>query len=98
MELKELGLDQKTIAQKLGVTESAISQYLSSKRATEVQFNDTVDQSIRHAAKKIIGGGSVIFEMQQLLKKSFEERITCDVHLKMCDLPADCNECFTSSD
>jgi predicted transcriptional regulator len=92
--LKKEGTDQKTIAKKLGVTESAISQYLSLKRATAIEFNTTMQQAIQAAAHQLQKGSNIVYEMQQLLTLSMKEKVTCKLHIKLSNLPHDCTECF----
>jgi len=44
--LKEQGLDQKEIAKKLHITEPAVSQYVNSKRASQIDFDNVFDEQI----------------------------------------------------
>ena len=44
--LKSAGKSQKAIAGLLGVTEAAVSQYFSSKRASQVKFSDSLKKAI----------------------------------------------------
>jgi uncharacterized protein len=52
--VSEHNLSQKETAIILGITESAISQYLKSKRGKEITFNKIELQKIRETAKLII--------------------------------------------
>lgn len=45
---------QKQVSQILGITESAVSQYLNEKRAYELKFNKHEIKEIRKTAEKII--------------------------------------------
>ena len=52
--VKEHKLTQKQVAELLGITEAAVSQYLKSKRAKDVVFDEQVLAQIRKSADKII--------------------------------------------
>lgn len=51
--VQDYKLAQKEIAQILGITESAISQYLKSKRGSELKFSSNELEKIKACAKKI---------------------------------------------
>jgi len=93
-ELKKNGLDQKTIAEKLGVTEAAISQYISGKRASEICFNNKLTSQIKISTKNIIKGEIFVKELQELLKLSKSERLTCKVGKDKGCTPENCEVCF----
>lgn len=52
--ISEFKLSQKQVSKILGITESAVSQYLSSKRGNELKFNKKEIKEIKNAAKKIV--------------------------------------------
>jgi predicted transcriptional regulator len=52
--VKEYKLNQKQVSKILGVTESAVSQYLKSKRANELKFSKTELDKVKKTAEKII--------------------------------------------
>jgi predicted transcriptional regulator len=62
--IKQFGLSQREAAQKLGLTPSAICQYLSKKRGTTDLFDETIIQEITISAERIIknDGTSVVVE------------------------------------
>lgn len=92
--LKQLGLKQTEIANLLGVTTSAISQYLNSKRAAEVKFTNELKQDIKKSAIKIKQGSFLLEETQYLLNKTRDARITCQIHKKFANIPGNCEVCF----
>ena len=93
--LKKLGRNQKEIAKLLGVTEAAVSQYLSAKRANEVQFPEDLAQQIRNAAAKITDRNSMIAETQSILASAKQDRFICKMHEQVTDdIPRGCNVCF----
>ena len=91
-----LGLAQKQVAKRMGITEAAVSQYLSSKRAKEVVFSNAVLDEIRKSAKKIIEDKSTIVpEMMKLTKLTGVMHVMCDLHKKQdVNLPKGCDICF----
>ena len=91
--MKDFGLTQKEIAERLLVTEPAVSQYFTAKRAATVQFEDKVIIKIKEAAKKI---NAVNFqkEMQNLLKMTLHENVTCGVCRDVTHASNSCKVCF----
>ncbi len=92
--LKKQGFDQKTIAKRLHVTESAVSQYVSSKRAAEVVFTARILEYIRTASTMVVDDKSLMIEMQKILAFSHEDKIICKLHEKLSKLPINCDVCF----
>ena len=52
--ISNFNLNQKEISKILGITESAISQYLKSKRGNELKFSKEEFEEIKKVAKEII--------------------------------------------
>ncbi len=98
LNLKELGLEQKAIAKLLNVTEPAISQYLNSRRASQVHFSKHMGGEIKQVARKMIEAKEqlpMVEEMQYLVKRSLLERTTCSIcHEQVAGIPAGCTACF----
>ena len=92
--MKAEGKSQKEIAKLLGVTEPAISQYVSAKRANILQLSDTVKSAIKESARRITSELSLMREMQRLLVLVRQERIVCQVHESLGGAPKGCNVCF----
>ena len=59
----EFGLNETEIADKIGVTTSAVSQYLSNKRGTSTSFDHDIQEEIKKSAQKIMGGENEIKEI-----------------------------------
>ncbi len=93
-ELKSKGLSQKEIAQLLQVTEPAISQYASGKRASGVVFNERVTDAINAVAQQVNTDDELRAHTQALLKVIKDERVTCGVCKTVTSAPSDCNVCF----
>ena len=94
--LAGMKVSQREIAQKLGVTEAAVSQYLNSKRAHQVKLSTKARAQVEAMGKSITQGKIDAFhglnELVGMIKDSGE---MCDIHHqfdKAC--PSKCNECF----
>ena len=62
--MKQFGLSQREAAEKLGITPSAVCQYLSKKRGKTDFFDDTIIQEITISAERIMknNGTDVVIE------------------------------------
>lgn len=98
LELYKMNMSQKEISRSLGITQGAVSHYLSDKRGKEVEFlKNTLSRHIKLGAKKIKEGhnpSDIIFE---LCKKALDLGITCDLHKKYDTIPENCDLCFRRS-
>ncbi len=92
----ELGLAQKQVAERMELTEAAVSQYLSSKRAKEVIFSSAVSGEIKKSAKRIVENReNLVSEMMRLTNLTSVKHIMCGLHKKQdTNLPNSCNVCF----
>lgn len=92
----ELKLTQKQIAEIMGVTEAAISQYLHSKRGKEVVFSKAVLKEIKAAAARIVDNPKeIVPEMVSLSKNTGVMQVMCDLHRKQdANTPKGCDICF----
>ena len=54
--MEKYGLNQKEVAAKLGITDAAVSQYLSAKRGKIKISDGKIQSEIRESAKKIVDG------------------------------------------
>src|SRR3989338_4799419 len=88
------GLSQKNAAIKLGLTESAVSQYLSDKRAAGIKFNEKIAAKISEAVKNILEGSQPIGEIYRLTQQVKFDTTICKIHnMYDSDVPQDCNVC-----
>jgi predicted transcriptional regulator len=99
-ELKKHDLKQKDIAKLLGITESAISQYIKDKRASycyDAFQRPPLKPEIEKAAKTILDQKDpdpavAMREITRLCKLIKDSKIICDIHrkqnpnLKACDI------------
>ena len=93
--LKELNLSQRDIAKKLGVTESAVSQYFKDKRAINVHFNDKVMSEIKNSAKEILRKRDVMNEILRICNFIRSEKVLCTYHkLHDQNVPEGCEICL----
>jgi len=93
--MKQEGLDQKTIANLLGITPAAVSQYINNKRASDFEIENNLKEEFRRSAKKIVKEKTEIFvEVQRLLKILWEKKFVCEVHKMKSWCPEDCGVCF----
>ena len=94
--IKEYGLKQKKVAECLGITEAAISQYLRSKRGKEIKFSEKSMKEIKKAAKDIIHGkGEVINKVYDLCVSMRKSKALCEFHrLRDRKVPKHCDICL----
>lgn len=79
--LKGLGLKQKDVALKMGLTESAVSQYIKDKRANKIKLSLKLKKEIKLSASKIVENKStVIKEINNACNSAKKEKILCKLH------------------
>ena len=94
--IKEYGLKQKNAAECLGITEAAISQYLTSKRGSEIKFSEKAMKEIRESAKEVIENkGDIIKKIYELCVSLRKSKAMCDFHrLQDKKIPKNCEVCL----
>jgi hypothetical protein len=93
--LKEHNLSQKEIAELMGITEAAVSQYKKEKRGKLVELPEHVVSELKISAEKIKAGEVAVFvETQRLLRSIRDDLSICKIH-KILDetVPAECELC-----
>lgn len=101
-ELKKHGLKQKDIAKLLGITESAISQYIKDKRASccsDFFDRPLLSKEIKRSADSIVANAEkspniVIKEINRLCRFIREKRIICEIGKRKYPSRSKCNICF----
>jgi hypothetical protein len=93
--IRDYDMNQKEVANLLGITEATISQYISAKRAGDIKFNRKESAEIKNASAEIVKDKkktvSKIYLLCQKLKKS---KTFCDFHKKHNkDIPKNCLIC-----
>lgn len=91
---KDNGLNQKKIAQILNITESAVSQYVSQKRAKEIVFPKAVLKMIKEAAVKIKDSKTAYQEIQKINTFIKKTKALCAIHKKLEGSLEKCEICY----
>jgi uncharacterized protein len=94
--LKEKEMTQKKAAKILGISEAAVSQYLKSKRAKEIEFSKDAKKRIKEAAHLIIKepkkARTYIYRLSNTLMGSKE---VCKLHMEQDkSVKKGCKVCF----
>jgi uncharacterized protein len=81
--IKQFGLSQRQAAEKLGITPSAVCQYVSKKRGKTELLDDVIIQEITISAERIIknDGHVVVIEtcrLCRLVQKSKDFKVICE--------------------
>ncbi|MEK6823666.1 MAG: hypothetical protein AABY06_01400 [Nanoarchaeota archaeon] len=80
--ISEFKVNQKQISKILGITESAVSQYLSSKRGNELKFSQKEIKEIKKTAQKMIKSKKANEEFYKLCIKLRGAKSLCNLHRK----------------
>lgn len=80
--ISEFKLSQKQVSKILGITESAVSQYLSSKRGNELKFSKKELNEIKKTAQKILKSKKTGEEFYKLCTKLRGTESLCELHKK----------------
>ena len=93
--LNEHKLTQKEIAELIGITEAAVSQYKKEKRGKLVELPEHVVSELKISAEKIEAGEvSVFAETQRLLREIRNDLTICKIHQILDEnVPMDCGVC-----
>ena len=88
-------ISQRKAAKILGITESAISQYLKSKRGKEIKFSADELKKVRSTAKDIISDpDNSMKHLYRLSKNMRGSDSMCKLHKKRdCSIGEDCDIC-----
>lgn len=94
-------MTQAKTAEKLGVSQAAVSQYYRAVRGSRVNFlqNDAdVDQYIKKIAGRIASGElnyiSAMVEFCDICKLIRKKKLICEMHKRGTENLKDCNMCF----
>lgn len=92
--VKKHGLSQRKTAELLGITESAVSQYVNEKRAKDSALSCGIAKAIESSSKRMINRQSnFIIETQKLLRIAQKDGTLCSIHKKYDCVPEKCNYC-----
>ena len=94
--IQDFDLSQKKAAEILGITNAAISQYLSSKRGSEIKFSKDEIAKIKKAAREIIGNEKdVMKKIYQLSVSLRGSKAICGIHMSQDKgVEKGCDICF----
>jgi predicted transcriptional regulator len=100
LELKRHSIRQKDIAAMLGLTGSAVSQYIKAKRASfccEAFEHPPLDSEIKASVKRLLAdrdSATASKEINRICKIIREKKIICDIHRKHNPKACDCKTCY----
>lgn len=93
--IKEHKLTQKAVAELLQITEAAVSQYISGKRASQVKFGNDVLKEIRRSAKRVVKEKIPLFiELERISKLLTVKQVVCEMCKSSNVGLGECNVCF----
>ena len=81
--VEEEKLSQKEASELLGLTQAAISQYLHTKRGSDLKFTKEELALIRAQAKRIRQTKEVMQSLHELCRKLMGGKTMCDLHRKL---------------
>jgi len=89
------GVKQRDVAKILGLTEAAISQYTSGKRASTIIFNKKIRDEIEKSTDRIIKDNiNLNSEIQRICMILRKTKFLCKVHKKFDKIPKECRICM----
>jgi len=94
LSMKNNGMKQVEIADKLGVTKSAITQYINHSRASQINFSVKIKAMINDSVNSINNKMDTMREIQKILVLARNESLVCQVHRSMDKDFENCNVCF----
>ncbi len=84
------GLTQREVANKLYLTEAAVSQYMNGKRGHDLEFDNRMKKEIEDSVENFLKTGNLVREFQELCTKIRQSRLLCAIHEKFGILPEEC--------
>jgi len=92
--LKE-GLKQNEIANKLGLRESTVSQYVKKKRGEGIKFPESIKKEIKKSVKLIINNKKdSLVEIQRICKLTKKQMVLCKLHYSLGFKDKQCEVCL----
>ena len=96
-EMIRQGLSQKQSADKLGLTQAAVSNYMKDKRASGIRLNENIREMIKGSVVNILSKqGDVFTEIYKIVKECEKDLTVCQIHAVYDDVPKECRVCFDS--
>jgi len=78
--MKLNGLNQSRIAELLQIDKATVSQYISKKRGSTVEFDEDIIKEVGRSAKLIHDKISLLNEVQRLLSFTKKNKMLCKIH------------------
>ncbi len=94
LEMLKRGIKKVEISKFLGLTKSAVSQYLHNHRAINFRFNYKIKKKIQESVDKIINNVDSTAEIQSILKLLRENQNICKFHHSLEKIEKGCDICF----
>jgi len=89
------GIKQRNVARVIGMTDAAISQYMSGKRANKIVFNEKIKKEIDKSVEKIIKDNTKLnSEINKICLYLRKTKFLCRVHNKFDKIPKGCRICI----
>lgn len=93
-ELLKERISQRKIADLMGIRKSAVSQYLSGKRA-HVKLGKEILDEIKKSSKRISSNKADCFnEIQRICQLIRQKKVICKISIQLGKAPAGCKRCF----
>ncbi|ATZ60606.1 MAG: helix-turn-helix domain-containing protein [Methanosarcinales archaeon Met12] len=96
-ELLKLGLSQKEVSERLGITQAAVSQYVKEKRGKTMKFKEEAKDAIRRLTNDIAEDGAFDDLIPRLCRICTQIRISgelCELHKGQEVVQEDCDVCL----
>jgi len=78
--IKKYKIRQNKVAELLGTTEAAVSQYIHRKRAKDLKFSEEMIRCVEQSAEIILQDNKrVIGEMMKLIEFAKKQGVSCDL-------------------
>ncbi|NYT00165.1 MAG: helix-turn-helix domain-containing protein [Methanocellales archaeon] len=96
-ELVKLGLSQKEVSKRLGITQAAVSQYLNDKRGRDIKFKVDVKEEIKEIAKDTAidnAFSNLTLRICEVCTRVKTDKTLCELHKEHYTVPEGCNVCL----
>jgi predicted transcriptional regulator len=91
---KKNNVKQKDIANRMNLTQAAVSQYTKNKRGNNVSFDEKIVRKINDSCKYIITQNDFRMRFQKILKEIKKSKTMCNVCHDHIDTDIKCNICY----
>ncbi|HLC90223.1 MAG TPA: transcriptional regulator [Candidatus Nanoarchaeia archaeon] len=96
LDLVKSGKSQREVASLLGITESAISQYVQKKRAKDIPLPPEAKEFIKKAALHIKDQRSAYHQIHKISQYMKESKVLCKIHSAVEDGLEGCDVCYNN--